>query len=207
MTPSFPSVPEAQELLRWANEQNPGQWYDHCVVAGNAARSIAEKAGLDADRAQVHGLLHDVGRHEGVRGLHHILSGYELLMEKGWEDAARICITHSFPIQDLEVYMGKDRDVTDEEMKKIVELIETAEYDDYDRLIQLCDAICLPQGIVPIEVRLFDVAYRHGPTDRTQGKWRAYLAIKEHFDQLCGCNLFSLFEEDLSCYFQTYTKP
>lgn len=202
-----PSVAESEELLRWADAQNPGPWYNHSLTTGYAARKIAERAGLDAEKAQAYGLLHDIGRYEGVRNMHHIYAGYLLMMEKGWPDAARICITHSFPVRDLDAYIGT-RDVTEQELREIISLLENAEYDDYDSLIQFCDAICMPQGVVPMETRMFDVIYRYGGlNDNIMQKWRAYYAIKERLDALCECNVFSLFSKDIDRYCSNYTRP
>lgn len=86
------------------------------------------------------GLLHDIGRREGVTSIRHIFDGY----------------------------------------------------DDYDRLIQLCDAISLPDGACIMEKRLVDVALRHGLPEFTLKKWRAFMETKEYFDELCGCNVYSL---------------
>ncbi len=64
-------------------------------------------------------------------------------------------------------------------------------YDDYDILIQLCDAISLPDGACIMEKRLVDVALRHGLPDFTRDKWKAFMRAKKHFDELCGCNIYT----------------
>lgn len=51
-------------------------------------------------------------------------------------------------------------------------------YDDYDRLIQPCDAIPLPTGACIMEKRLIDVALRYGVPDFALGKWRACMGKK-----------------------------
>ena len=51
---------------------------------------------------------------------------------------------------------------SDEEYNFIKNYIETTEYDDYDKLIQLCDALALPSGYCLMEKRMVDVALRHG---------------------------------------------
>jgi putative nucleotidyltransferase with HDIG domain len=78
----LPAKDEAESILTWAYEQNPGQWVNHCRVVARAAEAIAKKCELDTQRAYVSGLLHDVGRYEGVCELHHVYAGYELLKNK-----------------------------------------------------------------------------------------------------------------------------
>lgn len=134
------TVKEAGELLELGNERNPGPWKRHSLSAAENARLIGQKAGMDGEKAYVMGLLHDIGRREGVTSIRHIFDGY----------------------------------------------------DDYDRLIQLCDAISLPDGACIMEKRLVDVALRHGLPEFTLKKWRAFMETKKYFDELCGCNVYSL---------------
>ncbi len=98
----LPTKDEAERLLSWASEQNPGIWVDHCKTVARAAETIASKCGLDVNRAYISGLLHDIGRYEGVRKLHHVYAGYELLKGKGYNEISEICLSHSFPVTYLE---------------------------------------------------------------------------------------------------------
>ena len=188
---------QALALLQWAGEQNPGPWTDHSLHAARAALEIARRCGLDGERAWVLGALHDIGRWEGVRDLHHTIAGYRLLMEKGDEGAARICLTHSFPLPDPSAYLG-EWDVSEAERAFITEFIARARMDDFDRLIQLCDALCLPQGVCLIEKRLIDVALRHGVSERTPEKWRAIFAIRDEFERRMGASVYAPFDEAVS---------
>ena len=76
----LPTRDEAKQLLTWAHEHNPGPWAQHSEVVARVAETIADKCGLDTHRAYVSGLLHDIGRYEGVRTIHHVYAGYELFM-------------------------------------------------------------------------------------------------------------------------------
>jgi len=185
---------QAMELLNWAHEQNPGPWREHALHAARAAEAIAAKSGLDPERAWISGAMHDIGRFEGVRAMHHIVAGYNLLMERGEPEAARICMTHSFPSGDPMSYIGK-WDVSDDERAFIFDYIGKCEMDDYDRLLQLCDALALAEGICLIEKRLIDVAIRHGVTEYVQQKWRATLEIQKYFEEKMGCSVYSLFDD------------
>lgn len=185
---------QALEMLEWAHEQNPGPWREHVLHAARAAEAIAQKAGLDPERAWLSGVMHDIGRFEGVRAMHHIIAGYNLLMEKGEPELARICMTHSFPGGDPMSYIGQ-WDVTDDERAFVIDYISSCEFDDYDRLLQLCDALALSEGICLIEKRLVSVVLRHGVNPHLQGKWRATMEIREDFEKRMGCSVYSLFDD------------
>ena len=185
---------EADDLLAWAGAQNPGPWTAHSQQAARAAELIAGGCGLDADQAYCFGLLHDIGRYKGPSAMMHILDGYNLLMERGYLDAAQICITHSFPTQTFAEYSGAD-DCTDEDREVIRGVLEGASYTDYDRLIQLCDSLALPEGICLMEKRLIDVALRHGTNDLVVPKWKALFAIFADFESRLESPLYSLFPE------------
>lgn len=185
---------EATALLDWAHTQNPGPWRAHSLHVARAAGAIAEKCGMDDERAWVLGALHDIGRYEGVRGLHHAVAGYALLMEKGDPGAARICVTHSFPDGCFEHFNGK-RDVSPEEEVFLRRFLAEAIPDDFDRLIQLCDAICTAQGVCLMEKRLVDVALRHGLEPGLDEKWRAFLNLRRDFERRMGASVYSLFDE------------
>ncbi len=192
----YPGREKAEELLNWAGTLNPGPWIRHCQTAARAAETIARAAGMEPDKAYALGLLHDIGRYEGVRAMHHVIAGYRLMMDRGYGAAARVCMTHSFPVQDIDMFSGK-QDCTEEERAFIEDFLARARYDDYDRLIQLCDAISLPSGVALMEVRLMDVAMRHGTGPRTPEKWRAFLDLKACFDRACGGNVYGLFRREI----------
>ena len=185
---------DAITLLDWAHALNPGPWREHSLHAARAAEDIAARCGMDADRAWVLGALHDIGRYEGVFDMHHTVAGYRLLMEKGDPGAARICMTHSFPDGNPDGYLGA-WDVSDGEMAFIRDFIARCVMDDYDRLIQLCDALCTAGGVVLIEKRLVDVVIRHGVRDSMPEKWSATLAIRDEFQRRIGGSIYALFDD------------
>ena len=179
----------AKQALREAGQRNPGPWIGHSESVAQNAKLIAQRCGLDAQKAYVMGLLHDIGRREGVSGIKHIFDGYAYMLEMGEKEFARICLTHSFPLKDVQTYIGA-YDCTEEQLAFLRDFLEHTEQDDYDRLIQLCDAISLPEGACIMEKRLMDVALRHGLPEFSLDKWRAFLALKQYFDDKCGCNLY-----------------
>ena len=181
-------------MLAEAEKLNPGPWVRHNRTAGLCAEKIARRCSdIDSEAAYILGLLHDIGRRAGIYDLRHIWLGYQFMEEQGFDDSAKICLTHSFPYQELLSYSGQN-DCSPEEINFIKSCIENTHYDDYDRLIQLCDAISFPAGATYMEKRLVDVALRRGINDLTLPKWKAFFQIKEHFDQRADCNIYSLFD-------------
>lgn len=188
----IPTLQEAKILLQEAGNLNPGPWIKHSVYAGNAAKIIAENtSGLCPDVALVLGMLHDIGRRVGITDMRHILDGYIFAKEKGFHHVARVCITHSFDYKNIKSALGK-WDCTKEEYNFIKQYLENIEYDDYDRLIQLCDALALPNGFCLIEKRTVDVALRHGINEYTTLKWKSTFEIKDYFEAKIGKSIYSL---------------
>ena len=108
-----------------------------------------------------------------------------------YDDCAQICLTHSFPYKDILSYNGQN-DCTAEETEFIKSFIENTKYDDYDKLIQLCDALALPFGATYIEKRLVDVVMRRGFNDLTIPKWKVFFELKEYFDKKTGTDIYKL---------------
>lgn len=189
-----PARKEAQEMLATAEKMNPGAWVAHCRVAACCAEKIALACpGMDSEAAYALGLLHDIGRRVGVCGLRHVLAGYEYLQSQGYGLGARICLTHSFPVKNIAAFAGEN-DLTEKETEFLTHFLEDVEYDEYDRLIQLCDALAYPTGPCVVEKRLVDVAIRKGVNPLSVDKWKEFLALKEQFDQRAGKNIYSLFD-------------
>lgn len=183
----IPSKDEAMKLLNEAYEKNPGPWRAHSIVVAECASKIAKECtDMNEDKAYILGLLHDIGRRFGVTGLAHVIDGYDYLMSLGYDDAARISITHSFAIKDINTSIVK-HDVSDDDKQRIVNLINSYQYDDYDRLIQVCDSISMPHGPVDIEIRMGDVKERYG--HYPQNKWDKHIELKHYFEKKIGKKL------------------
>ncbi len=187
----IPDLELAEAMLSEAEKMNPGVWIKHSQFAAQAARNIAQKLpGLDPEPAYILGLLHDIGRRAGVTDLRHIFDGYRYMQEAGFEDVARICLTHSFPAQNLGVVAGQ-WDCTPDEFNFIKNYLEKVEYNAYDKLIQLCDALTNGTGFCLIEKRLIDVAVRRGINDFTLLKWRATFQIQRDFETVIGKSIYN----------------
>jgi hypothetical protein len=188
----IPTRSQAQDYLNEAKKRNPGPWVDHSIQAAETAQRIATAHPvLDPETAYTLGLMHDIGRREGIAGMRHVVDGYNFLVSEGYSDSARICLTHSYPLADVNSGSGP-WDGSPKERKFVSQYLTQIEYTPYDRLIQLCDAICLPNGPVLMEKRLLDVTMRHGPNDFTVRKWQAYFKIQSEFEDVIGESIYSL---------------
>ena len=179
----YPSRSEAESLLYEAETCNPGPWGDHSRTAAHCAACIARQCGLDPEKAYVLGLLHDIGRRFGKRHLGHVVDGFVYMTRLGWDEPARVCLSHSFPDKNLDDYVGR-RDTTPAETALLEWELGRMEYDVYDYLIQLCDALAGAEGVLEIEARMEDVRRRYGAYP--QMKWDANLALLRRFEQACG---------------------
>lgn len=185
----YPAREEAERLLIEAEACNPGPWGNHSRVAAMCAEKIAAAAGMDKEKAYVLGLLHDIGRKFGVKHLGHVYDGYQYMKELGYDEVARICLTHSFSVPDLEVYIG-NRDISDKQQEEIRAALAACVYDEYDKLIQLCDALAGADGVVPMEERMADIRKRYG--SYPQDKWDANMALKSYFEEKAGEDIYCL---------------
>jgi hypothetical protein len=188
----FPSREMAEKELEIAKQLNPGPWIEHSINVGLAAEIIAEKCGdLNTDKAYVLGLLHDIGRRYGVSARRHIIDGYRYMIEKGWEEAARICLTHSYPVPDFDKEIGKN-DMNDEESDFVSDFLKGIAYDDYDRLLILCDSIADDQGFCMLEKRFVNTTRRYGTFSFTVERWNSTFEIKEYFEKKMGCSVYDI---------------
>ena len=183
---------EAEAAIVEGLKTNPGPWADHCRNVGTAARIIASRCpGLDRQKAEVLGMLHDIGRGAGVMDMRHIVEGYRLAMTRGWPDVARISLTHSFALKNAVTAAG-NWDCPDEDVRLVQDYLNGVEYDDYDRLIQLCDYLADPWGFCVLEKRMVDVTLRRGFNEYTLEKWRAAFQLLKYFEEKMGEKLYPL---------------
>ena len=121
-----------------------------------------------------------------MRDLGHVYYGYQYMQRLGYHQVARICLTHSFLNQDLHLYIGK-LDIPDQEVEEVKTLLQHIVYDDYDCLIQLCDALAGCEGVMDIEERMADVKRRYG--NYPQAQWDKNLELKSYFETKAKQNI------------------
>jgi hypothetical protein len=189
---NIPSPKEAERFLAEAESANPGPWVQHSKNVALAAQLIAERhPRLDPGVGYILGLLHDIGRRAGRTHIRHLIDGYRFLSDHGYEDAARISLTHSFPIPELQVYMG-EHDCNQEGLLFLEDFLASINFNEYDRLIQLCDSIAPPEGFCLMEKRMVDVAMRYGINEFTAQGWQARFEIKAEFETAIGISIYQI---------------
>lgn len=194
----IPTIEEAKLLLQEAENLFPGPWVQHSLWTAEAAKLIAENCeDLDPEVAYILGMLHDFGRRDslkyGITTMVHLLGGYNYSKKLGYDLLAKICITHSCPTKstnDIDDVVKKS--CSDEDYKFVKDFLNKVEYDNYDKLIQLCDALALHNGFTLIEKRLIDVALRHGLNEHLLPKWKAFMELKNYFEKKIGKSIYSI---------------
>ena len=189
-------VEDAKELLEEANKMNPGGWYEHSLVVGKVAHKLAKALGEDAEKAEAFGYIHDVGRRVGRCNLKHVYEGYKYLSSLGYEDAARICLTHSFFENKVEGVIGT-WDVKEEEKEFVKKNIENTEFDIYDKINQMSDCIALSTGVTSLERRMTDVFFRYGFNEYTEYNFRIRLELQDNLEEKLGYPIYRLFKNEI----------
>ncbi len=185
----IPTRDEALRLLREAAGMNPGPWEAHSETVAFCAERIAANCGMDADKAYVLGMLHDIGRRFGYSHFAHVVRGYRYMQSLGYDEAAQICLTHSFSAGEISEYVGK-LDVPQEDVDEMARLLSEHPMDDYDRLIQLCDTLGGAGEVVDMDARMDDVERRYGAYP--PGKREAKKQLRTDFERRCGQDLYAL---------------
>jgi putative nucleotidyltransferase with HDIG domain len=197
---NIPSRFEAETILQIGHNENPEPWVNHCKITARAAETIAQKCGMDIDKAYVLGLLHDIGYSDfrDYKGRTcHIILGYEKMLQKGFGAVAQICLSHSFPLKDIGAYGGKDTNWSGAEEQNLIRFLSETEFDDYDKLIQLCDSLATAENVCLMDKRMMDVVRRHGFSEFTVRKWEATFSLKSYFENICGENIYSFFADEI----------
>lgn len=70
----------------------------------------------------------------------HAISIIFNMMPLGYDEVARVCLTHSFNLQTTEDYVGRI-DTTEDKFQMVQDTLKEITMDEYDRLIQLCDSV------------------------------------------------------------------
>jgi len=204
---SFPSKEKSYVYLRFAKQRLLEQgstteltraYEGHCINVSKAARLIAKEfADLDVDKAEILGLLHDVGktRRECVCKRHHSVSGYEYMMEEGYPDVARICLTHTFPFKNFSGAMKDLMFDKEDDIKFVKEYLANTDFDLYDEIIQLADIMALEEGFVTIEKRFDDIVKRYANEDMRENQ-PLYNKLKEKLGSEIGKDIYEVLSID-----------
>lgn len=198
---NYPSISQAiflwQESLssitETAPEQNQIEYIYHTTGVADSAYKIAQKCNLNPYKAYVLGLLHDYGKiqNEKVTGKAHFIVGYDKMIKEGFIDVANVCLSHSFPIKEFSFNDYASYHIDNLIMAK--KLLKEIEYDDYDRLIQLCDIFFEGMNKISYQKRIERIRKRYNLTkDQTTILEKGSKSNKEYFDSRCGCNVYDI---------------
>ena len=165
-------------------------WITHSICVGNTASIIAKELNLDVDYAKTLGYIHDYGKAVGDFSKHDI-NGFNYLKDLGYdEEYYSICLTHGYLNNDFMCAAGG----IPEDIPFRTEYIKTHKCSIYEKLICLCDLMCM-QEMIGIDKRLIDVIIRYGAYSNTQYHVKETYKLKEYFDNLLGYNLYKLFPD------------
>lgn len=156
------------------------------------ACEIAKNCGMDHQKAYIFGLLHDYGEYieDTVEGTFHGTAGYDEMLKMGYDDVARICLTHSFweDIYDPEYFTYHSSEII-----RAKEIISDLVCDDYDKLIQLCDLMSCGDKIVNIEYRIDWIAKKYKlDTSKSVLRKEKAIKLKQYFDKKCKQDVYKV---------------
>lgn len=185
---------QALKLLEEGKVLNPGRWIKHSKKVGEASKRIASKLNLDTEKAEVLGLIHDIGKRYGQNS-HHVINGYKFIKELGYDDEyANICLTHSYLNNDINCTAGGVPDPKSEGYEFRKEFIKNHEYTIYEKIINFCDLICTDKFMI-LEQRLIEIMTRRGVGTNTVYHIKEALKLKSELDELLGYSVYDLFPE------------
>ena len=147
---------------------------------------------LDSDYAQALGYIHDIGRK--ISHPNHTIMGYKYMIENGYPEEARSCLTHSFIDNNIfytagGIPQGKDR------FDYMNNFLLSVNLTIYDNIVQMCDFFCLETGFTTIERRLLDITERKGVYDTSPMHLEKTMELKLRLEEMMGCPLYDLFPE------------
>lgn len=185
---------QALKLLEEGKNLNPGRWIEHSKKVGEASKRIASKLNLDTEKAEVLGLIHDIGKRYGQNS-HHVINGYKFIKELGYDDEyANICLTHSYLNNDINCTAGGVPDPKSEGYEFRKEFIKNHEYTIYEKIINFCDLMCTDKFMI-LEQRLIEIMTRRGVGANTVYHIKETLKLKTKLDELLGYSVYDLFPE------------
>lgn len=157
------------------------------------AEKIAAACGMDSNRAYVQGLMHDYG--EAIEGTtpntFHGTAGYDILMNKGYDEVARTCLTHSFweGVFDESYFPSYNQ----QEIKRAISIISKIGIDEYDKLIQISDMLSSGYDIIPVETRVNIIVKKYKlPHELIGFKLQKACELKAYFDNKCGRSIYEI---------------
>ena len=110
-------------------------------------------------------------------------------------------MTHSFPVKDMEADIGK-QDITPDQCSFIRHYLNSLDYDAYDKLIILCDALADADGFCILEKRFIDTARRYGLFSFSLDRWNKTYEYKEFFERKIGKSIYTVLPGIEQCIYK-----
>ncbi len=199
---TYPSLEQAYKIWREGYEyrcattcfETKDEYIFHTKGVAEAARIIAMATNdMDVEKAYILGLLHDYGKKydERKEKIFHGRRGYEELKAMGYTTSARICLTHTFPCKEFknEDYISYPSSC----LSWVHEELATIEYDDYDRLIQLCDMFFEGMQKVDFKSRFKGIIGRYNLPERLFDiLMKNALSLRSYFENKTEQDIYQL---------------
>ena len=137
---NYGNIPNKDKINFYLIEDNNnlGSWVTRSKIIGKSARIIGKEIGLDEDIAFACGSLFDIGKKDKKKGLENNLRSFHILRNESYFFPAKIAISHSFTVKDINSYLG-EINLEEKDINTIKNLLLSYTYTDYDKLIQVLD--------------------------------------------------------------------
>lgn len=173
-------------------------WLTHSFYVANIARAIATKVNLDTNLAYTGGLFHDVGRclqsSNCEPNLFHEVYGYKFMMEHGYPELARFCITHASINKEkiLNYYRTNKDKFKKSDVEFFITTLSQMTFNEYDKIIQLSDNLAVKEGYVFLEQRIIDIIKRRGNAEYFIDYFDDIFNLKKYFENKIGQSIYKL---------------
>lgn len=203
------TIEKAYAFLENNSLKDNDQLMKHSINVAIVAERIADELGLNGKKAYVLGLIHDIGKkHETKVEMRHILDGYNFLYNLGYENEARVCLTHSFYDKKLvkKILYNKGAGFTRDEIRFIISYINKREFDMYDKIVQLADNMGGTNGIMTVERKRMEIILKEGISDVTEVSLRGIFNIQNEIELKLNHSIYKAFPEIIDNINKTLIK-
>lgn len=165
---------------------NTSSWISHCIYSAIVSYELSSILNLDKKFAFNYGLLHDYGR-KYTHSINHVIKGFESLVDLGYEQEAKGCLTHSFinagryccmePLQ-FDFFVdekGIEHYADDIKLDDMAHVLMSAKYSYYDNILNIADLMAQSSGIVSPKDRIKDVLTRRKNLEKSPN-WSYFLS-------------------------------
>ncbi len=199
---NYPTKEEAEKIwqdgINYSREhqtktpQIDKEYIFHSRGVADFSSRLANKMGLNGDKAFALGLLHDYGKRidEKQDDRFHGVIGYYDLLEYGYPDVAKICLTHTFKDKN---FSNEDFSYPPHWLEECRTLLKNITYDDYDRIVQYADMFFEGMEITSLENRIAGITQRYNLNELQQNTLKnGVFKLKTYIDNKCDCDSYEV---------------